>query len=210
MKLVYCLTENIQNAKFKSGKYIIKVKDHKTKRTHGPANFCADRDLYNNLVFFVNYVRPSVTPVNDFLFVTLSGQSKSSGQISTQLHSFVKRCNGYGDAVPPRRVCANIMRKCALTLTLQERKGDSACMASLQTHSEGTALKYYRLVDREAKALEGTEVLKDLFGQRKTQLWPENTLKLLKQTFSNEICQQKISMDAVQKRKCQSICLNNF
>ena len=130
-----CLTENIQNAKFKSGKYIIKVKDHKTKRTHGPANFCADRDLYNNLVFFVNYVRPSVTPVNDFLFVTLSGQSMSSGQISTQLHFFVKRCNGYGDAIPPRRVCANIMRKSASTLTIQERKDDSACVASLQTHS---------------------------------------------------------------------------
>ena len=124
-----------------------------------------------------------------------------SGQISTQLDSFVRRCGVYGDTEPPRRVCANILRKSASTLTIQE----------FLTHSQGPTVKYYRFFRKEAQALKRTEVLKDIFGSQQKSLWPERTaLQNLKENFDVEIRQQKISMDVVREKRRGLPCLDNM
>ena len=134
--LANCTVEEVLRAKVRDGKRIIKVANHKTKRTYGPANFCNGKDLRDKLVLFINHVRPLASPRNNLVIVTLTGMQMESGQISTQLDSFVWRCGGHEDAEPPRRVCANILRKSASTLTIQERKSDSACVSSLLSHSQ--------------------------------------------------------------------------
>ena len=208
--LANCTVEEVLRAKVRDGKRIIKVANHKTKRSHGPANFCTGKDLHDKLVLFINHVRPLASPRNNLVFVTLTGMPMESGQISTQLNSFVRRCGGHGDAEPPRRVCANILRKSASTLTIQERKSDSACVASLLTHSQGTADKYYRFFDKEAQALKGTEVLKDIFGSQQQSLWPERTVQILKENFDVEIRQQKIYLDVVREKRRGLPCLDNM
>lgn len=182
-----------EKAKVRDGKRINKVANQKTRKSHGPANFCTGKDLHDKLVLFVNHVRPLDSPRNNFKFFTITGMQIETWQISTQLHLFVTRCSGHGNAEPPRRVCANFIRKFASTLTIQERECYSACVASLLSHSQGAADKYYRFYNKREQALKVTKVLKDIFGSQQLSVWPEKIVDILKETFDVEISKQKIS-----------------
>ena len=51
--LANCTVEEVLKAKVRDGKRIIKVANNKTKRSHGPANFCTGKDLHRGTKYSI-------------------------------------------------------------------------------------------------------------------------------------------------------------
>ena len=94
------------------------------------------------------------------------------------------------------------MRKSASTYTIKNCPSKSASVASLQTHSERTAEKYYRLINKEEVAVIGRNALKDLYGARNEgeAMWPHNVQAEVMSLFKQEIGKKFITMDVVRQK----------
>ncbi|XP_057297370.1 uncharacterized protein LOC130627439 [Hydractinia symbiolongicarpus] len=161
-------------AVFRDGKYIIKVKRHKTFRKHGPVNLCTSETLYQQLLIFIDSIRSQIHSDLENVFVSYNDKMLESGAISKQINSTWKRSGVYGENDPPVRknITSNIFRKSGSTIIEDKNPSEASYVASLLTHSESTSKKYYRLIEKEKYALKGTAALEETFNKRgKTNIY---------------------------------------
>jgi len=97
------------------GGYIIEVQNHKTDFVYGPAQvFFTDYD-FEMLQIFVNHARAQVSTTNNTVFLSWTGRSLASGDVSKRLHCLWKMAGNFEGKQIPKNLSVNITRKSAST-----------------------------------------------------------------------------------------------
>ena len=203
------LLEEVTSALLKDGKYIIQVANHKTKNTHGPAMVCVGTSLFNDIVTFVEKIRSAITTELKNVFVSFYGKQLASGAISKQINSLWQRSGVYGDNEPPKKnISANIFRKSGSTAIEEHNPSASKYVSSLLAHSESTSKKYYRLNEKQAYAIKGSEHLQQIFrntegnqdvedNSKKRFIWSPEQTDELQELFSESIENKTVSIETI-------------
>lgn len=193
----------VENASFREGKYVIKVKKHKTMRKHGPAMVCCSPQFYQEITAFVQHVRSKIASNLKNVFITYYGKVLESGAISKQINSLWQRCGVYGEGKPPikKNISSNIFRKSGSTIIEDQNPSASPYVASLLAHSEATSKMHYRLTQKEIWAIRGTKELEKTLrsGTTTSRLWTEEMIKEVEMVFGENISQKNITIHEVRK-----------
>jgi integrase len=129
---------------------LIRVRNHKTFRQHGPAVVCIPERTFLSLRSYVEHVRPAVAHSggSQNVFLSWNGNPLESGAVSKQINSIWKRSGVYGESLPPKRnVTTTVIRKSITTLVHDQRADQAQPVADLLAHSLETAKKVYRQRD---------------------------------------------------------------
>ena len=103
--------------------HVLKVKKHKTLRTHGFAKVYMKQNIFNNLKMFVKFVLPELPGEVNHVFKTFFGRQMSSGEVSTQLNSLWMRDDVYeNDEVPTKNISCTLFRKSISTMSLERQR----------------------------------------------------------------------------------------
>ena len=125
--------------------YVIKVLDHKTLDSHGPASVVVSTVLYSWMGIFVRKMRNALKDAkiddDESVFLSWSGKCMSSSMVSGQINSFWSKALGQN----AKRMSATLIRKTAVSAVHEKHKGLKKSLANLMTHSERTAEKYYNI-----------------------------------------------------------------
>ena len=125
--------DDIHNARKVEDKYVVSVKEHKTSHINGPAKVVLDERLFRWLTLYVDKIRPQFTNKlleNCKVFLSINGESLSSGQISSCLKSVWKKSNlGGGD-----QLNCTIIRKTAVSTIHQHHPEQRQNLADLMCH----------------------------------------------------------------------------
>ena len=196
--------EEVEKVKEINGKFVVQVAKHKTQNTHGPAMVVLSEEIYSYLANFIKFVRSSVITDCNEVFLSFFGKPLASGAISKQVNSLWQKAGVYGDEPPNKNISANIFRKSGSTAIEEHNPAASKYVSSLLSHSEQTSKKYYRLIEKQKYALQGSECLKEIFREstkavedKKRFVWSEEQSTELKEIFSAHIQKKEISINAV-------------
>ncbi|XP_057303076.1 uncharacterized protein LOC130639620 [Hydractinia symbiolongicarpus] len=126
------------------GRYVIKVRDHKTFHVYGHAIVILERHVFDWLSLFVNKIRSQISVCCPYVFTSWSGKHMGSGAISRQLHSLWLKAGIYAltDKLPKNLSCT-ILRKSASTGIREAETGFYAESAAAMSHSIQTAETHY-------------------------------------------------------------------
>ena len=76
-------TKDFKAAEIRINHYIVKVEDHKTSTTYGPAEVIMDRTLYHDVANYIAHFRPiSACP---YIFLTFNATQMDSGTVAAAL-----------------------------------------------------------------------------------------------------------------------------
>ena len=142
-----------EQARLVDGQYVMSVEDHKTAASYGPAKVVLTPLLHSWLAVFVRHIRPRVAGNRKELFVSWTGESLTSGQISRGVQS-VWRSAGCGEGIT-----ANVIRKTAVSSVHKQRPEMNAALADLMCHRVSTAEKSYRIIERERASVAASKML---------------------------------------------------
>ena len=104
------VTANLMTKEFKDakelpdGRFIIKVKHHKTRKTYGPANLTLKKQLFSFLRTFINVFRAKLPKYDDNVFLAWTGRAPKSGAISDRLHSVWVKCGVFDEEQKSKRI----------------------------------------------------------------------------------------------------------
>ena len=201
---------------------IIRVRNHKTFATAGPALLVLDTEASEMLKVFVESFRSHTPCLAHNIFVSWAGNALAPGSVSRQIHSqWVKA--GLFDENWSRNLSCNIIRKSVTTANREENVGEPQEVADLMAHSLETAGKVYHMREKMKTAAKATATIKNHFDKRKRtgetnetppdpvkkerKRWCSDETAIIKTTFNNEIRTGNISYQQV-KEKCSSINVN--
>lgn len=122
------------------------MKTHKTADIHGPARVVLSCTLFDHLKVFVAEVRSVVSSTendDDAVFLSWSGASLASGQISTRINAAWKKagCEGHINSI--------FFRKSAVTAVHTSHKDMKGQLADLMAHKESAVQRYYKLYEKQ-------------------------------------------------------------
>ena len=143
--------------------WIIRVTNHKTFASHGPAMVVLVPWLYESLETFVKYVRPKTHPECANVFVSWCGKSMESGAISRQIHSLFVKAGALPEDAPKNMSC-NIIRKSVSTEIRNKNAGNLKESADLMAHALATQEKHYVLQNKAKSAKIGGASIRNVFG----------------------------------------------
>ena len=200
---------------------LIKVKDHKTADTHGPAHVVLSPTLFSYLKVYVNEVRSLVQKDSDTsssVFLSWNGVKLQSGQISTAIDAAWQKAGMEG------HVCSTIFRKSTVTKVHEDHKDLRGDLADLMGHKTSTAERFYRLREKEEACIEAANNLTSIMretqepvSQPKTPAtatkslsqtsfkrdrlsWREEDVNAMKDLFSEEIKEKCITIEVVRNK----------
>jgi len=186
-----------QKAKPQGRSFTVRVENHKTLETSGPATLCFSSTLYSEaekyLVFFRNNLEGVSVQRTDPFFVSWQGKKMSSSMVTAQLNSFWNRA--VGKTEQRSRFNATLVRKSCVTKvhsTNPELKND---LANLMCHSIKTASKTYYLQEKSKNASQTSSQLRSLLRQ------PETVDCAIEEHFKQEIENKKITLTLVKAKK---------
>ena len=134
---------------------VIKITKHKTTRAHGLARLYLQEHVYNNLLLFIRHVRSQIPGNDPHTFLTFTGRSMTSGEISTQLNSIWQRSKIYGSDQKPTNITCTQFRKSISTLILEHKPEVGRPVADLLAHGTATQGKYYDVRRRDISSAIG-------------------------------------------------------
>ena len=217
------IIEEFEKAKkAEQGSMVIKVSNHKTADTPGPASVVLSPTLFSYLKVYVSEVRHQVSKSNDDksmpVFLSWSGAKLESGQISTAINAAWKKAGLEG------HVTSTIFRKSTVTKVHKDHEAMKDDLADLMGHKRTTAERFYRLRQKEEACVEAANNLasimrmskkvpvpehetsandKDSIPQssRKERLsWKEEEVAALKELFADDIKKKSITLVAVRDK----------
>lgn len=141
------------------GCLVVKVKNHKTFTTHGPAHLILSSSLHQWMEIFISKFRNSIANGNNDdaakVFLTWSNQPMQSSQIGCQIGScwgkvFGKEAGAGG---------ATAFRKAAVSAVHQSDEGQRENLAGLMVHNRSTADRYYLMQAKAKSAVQTSKYL---------------------------------------------------
>ena len=137
-----------RRAKKEGEQYVVRVLNHKTVDTHGPASVVVSASLYNWLVIYLSKMRNSLNGAkfdeNEVVFLSWNAKPMTSSMVSAQINSFWSKALGKGAA----RMSATLIRKTAVSAVHEKHVDMKKGLANLMTHSQRTAEKYYNIQEK--------------------------------------------------------------
>ena len=126
--------------------FVVLVKRHKTSRIYGPCQIVLNKELKELCDIYFNIIRKAV-PGNKqpSFFITWSGRSLESGGVSTQLHSFFKKCLPDDSTDRKKNVSATQIRKSLLTFFYDNLPHMKEDLGHLMKHNPKTGERNYYL-----------------------------------------------------------------
>jgi len=156
--VAYMTVQEFQRARSEDDRHVVRVLQHKTVDTHGPAQIVLTNHLYNHLNIFLTEMH-SKLPVkesaegSDKFFLSWGGNNMESSQMSRALSSIFQKAGIDGP------VTHTLYRKSAVSECHQNRKDVSGNLADLMAHRETTAEKYYRVLDKSKSSVKASQIL---------------------------------------------------
>lgn len=148
---------------------VIKIKKHKTLRSFGHARLYLQEHVFQNLLIFIRHIRSRIPGNDPHVFVTYTGRSMTSGEISTQLNSIWQRSEVYGsDTKPPNNISCTQFRKSISTLILEHNPEVGQPVADLLAHGTATQGKYYDVRRRDKSSAIGAFNVGKMFRSQVT------------------------------------------
>ena len=176
--------QEFQRATVEDDRYIVRVLDHKTVDTHGPARVILTKHLHNYIAVFIKGMRSqlpdSQLETKQTLFVTWSGKQMESTQMTSALSSIFKRAGIEGP------VHHTLYRKSAVSQCHANHKEISGNLADLMAHREETATKYYRVFEKNKSSVKASQKLHAVMRNCEANDKGERTEKALDESQSNE------------------------
>lgn len=193
---------------------LIKVKDHKTADTHGPARVVLSPTLFSYLKVYVNEVRSLVQKDSDTsssVFLSWNGLKLQSGQISTTIDAAWQKAGMEG------HVSSTIFRKSTMTKVHEDHKDLRGDLADLMGHKTSTAEKEEACIEaannltsimRENQEpvsqpktpATATKSLSQMSFKRDRLSWREEDVNAMKDLFSEEIKEKCITIEVVRNK----------
>ena len=185
-------------------KLIIRVVNHKTSASRGPANIVITSDIEKIINKYLKYIRSMIVPqnpeLNDNLFLTHTG-----GEFKKISEAIQSVANKFDMSTPTpsvhRKVIASEGRKC-----LDESGMRS--LASHMAHSEATSKRFYQFPS-ESEAYEVHDTIRQLNTRRQKFSEKEDTILQKEYPLSNdttptlEVCKliiKKYKLDRIAKQ----------
>lgn len=156
--VAYMTVQEFQRARSENDRHVVRVLQHKTVDTHGPAQIVLTNHLYNHLNIFLTEMH-SKLPVkesaegSDKFFLSWGGNNMESSQMSRALSSIFQKAGIDGP------VTHTLYRKSAVSECHQNRKDISGNLADLMAHRETSAEKYYRVLDKSKSSVKASQIL---------------------------------------------------
>lgn len=193
---------------------LIKVKDHNTADTHGPARVMLSPTLFSYLKVYVNEVRSLVQKDSDTsssVFLSWNGLKLQSGQISTAINAAWQKAGMEG------HVSSTIFRKSTMTKVHEDHKDLRGDLADLMGHKTSTAEKEDACIEaannltsimRENQEpvsqpktpATATKSLSQMSFKRDHLSWREEDVNTMKDLFSEEIKEKCITIEVVRNK----------
>ena len=156
--VAYMTVQEFQRARPQDDRHVVRVLQHKTVNTHGPAQIVLTNHLYNHLKIFFEKMRsqlPIAGPAegNARFFLSWGGKKMESSQMSRALSSIFQKAGIDGP------MSHTLYRKTAVSECHQNRKDISGNLADLMAHRESTAEKYYRVFDKSRSSVKASQIL---------------------------------------------------
>ena len=223
--VAFMTVQEFRQAKMEDDRYVVKVLDHKTVETHGPAQVVLTVHLYNCLDIFLKEMRSKLPAAQmegkQRMFLSWAGNQLQSSQITSAIGSIFKKAGVEG------RIHHTLYRKSAVTLCHEKHKEISSHLADLMAHRETTAEKYYRHFEKTKSSVKASQTLhltmRDYTPEKGKQEeketvdkfsedmqdesaslsrapWKENSLKALREIFEQEISAQDITLACVREK----------
>lgn len=220
--VAFMTVQEFRRAKMEDDRYVVKVLEHKTVDTHGPAQVVLTVHLYNCLDIFLKEMRSKLPGAQmegkQPLFLSWAGNKLQSSQITCAIGSIFKKAGVEG------RVHHTLYRKSAVTRCHDKYKEISSNLADLMAHRESTAEKYYRHTEKTKSSVKASQRLHaTMRGYSPTKKenetvekcrediqeesaplsrspWKEDSLQALREIFEEEISAQDITLACVREK----------
>lgn len=218
--------EEFQRATVEDDRHVVRVLKHKTVDTHGPARVVLTSHLYNYISVFIKEMRSQLpdaqTEGNKTLFLSWSGKRMESNQMTKVLSSIFKKAGIEGP------VHHTLYRKSAVSRCHAHHKEISTNLADLMAHQEGTAEKYYRILEKNKSSVKASQKLHGVMrnpeksdrvqrAENDTESneseilaaspsdtvrspWKKESVKALCDLFAEEISAQSVTLSSVQEK----------
>ena len=138
--VVSCMTvEEFRRALLEGDRHIVRVLNHKTIDTHGPARVILTKTLYSHIDVYIEEMRSKLLDVQSVgkqpLFLSWMGKTMQSSQMTKVLSSIFKKARIDG----PVHGHHTLYRKSAVSECHSHHKEISSNLADLMAHREDTA-----------------------------------------------------------------------
>ena len=143
--LANMMLAEFNNAQKEDGSFVVKVKNHKTFTSHGPAAVVMSPMIHKWMKIDVSNIRNKLDNVDtgpkSYIFLTWTQKKMHSSHVGAQINSiwgkvFGKDCSSGG---------ATAFRKAAVSAVQEHSKGLREDLANLMAHNKSTADPYYLL-----------------------------------------------------------------
>ena len=148
--------------------FVVRVKNHKTLCSHGPANVVLNKSLHRYTKIFIEKFRnqlPGVRTDGDApVFITWKQGKMTSSQVGAQMGS----CWGKVFGKETSTGGATAFRKAAVSAVHQSNKDLRGDLADLMAHKQSTADRYYLLKNKGKSAVRTSQELSKIMRSSET------------------------------------------
>ena len=189
----------------------VRVLNHKTVDTSGPAVLSFSKKLFEEANTFLTHFRNKLEGIDTKddanFFVSWNGNAMSSSMVTMQLHSFWGKTVGHSDERP--RFNATKVRKFAVTKVYEEKPQMKKNLALLMCHSEKTANKSYYLQEKTKTACETSSNLRELMRVNTSSPQYDDNDRI-SNAFKDCLESKKITMTIIRERRPNLIDLDHL
>ena len=155
--VAYMTVQEFKRAKVHDDRYVVRVLQHKTVNTHGPAQLVFTRLLHSHMQVFMKEMRSQLPGVQSDeiqpIFLSWSGNNMESSQMTKAIGSIFKKAGIDGP------VHHTLYRKSAVSRCHDQHKDITSNLADLMAHREDTAQKYYRVFEKSKSSVKASQKL---------------------------------------------------
>ena len=169
----------------------VKVWEHKTVASYGPAKIVLSLEEYDWLKIFVKHARSQLHEImSDKVFLSWNGASMKSGDVSKRLHNLWCKVGIFDDRQIPKHLSCNIIRKSTSTGLRESNAGNYQAAADLMAHSIKTANSHYYLREQEKSASIASGTIRKHYYQggaatpNKRKMWNNEEINELTKSFT--------------------------
>ena len=154
--VAYMTLQEFKRAKVHDDRFV-RVLQHKTVNTHGPAQLVFTRLLNSHMQVFMKEMRSQLPGVQSDeiqpIFLSWSGNNMESSQMMKAIGSIFKKAGIDGP------VHHTLYRKSAVSRCHDQHKDITSNLADLMAHREDTAQKYYRVFEKSKSSVKASQKL---------------------------------------------------
>ena len=155
-------------AQKEDGSFVVKVKNHKTFTSHGPAAVVMSPMIHKWMKIYVSNIRNKLDNVDtgpkSYVFFTWTQKKMHSSHVGAQINSiwekvFGKDCSSGG---------ATAFRKAAVSAVQEHSEGLREDLANLMAHNKSTADRYYLLQAKTKSAAKTSRQLRNIMRKERS------------------------------------------